>query len=278
MNQQLFLDLEMLRSDEGGKLDVYMLTNAKSNAVAYEPPGPYSGRGRPPVRGKSVKLANVFIERAGDFKTGRAWIYGKKQKFKYLSLKLLWGDKWNGTLQFVLAELKDGRRIILATDDLEMKPIKAVELYARRFLCEEGFRSYKGDFHGMNYHFWTKSMDHLSHYRKAELPHILESVQEPAEQSKILSCIKAAEVYMQGACIAQGIAQFISMDTPVGGDVQRYTKKRTCTHRKVSERDILNYLRGHKDLLFEKYAGDHLIEFVRQNQEGDNYSSAWKYL
>jgi hypothetical protein len=166
MNQQLFLDLEMLRSDEGGKLDVYMLTNAKSNAVAYEPPGPYSGRGRPPVRGKSVKLANVFIERAGDFKTGRAWIYGKKQKFKYLSLKLLWGDKWNGTLQFVLAELKDGRRIILATDDLEMKPIKAVELYARRFLCEEGFRSYKGDFHGMNYHFWTKSIDHLELYRE----------------------------------------------------------------------------------------------------------------
>ena len=277
MNQNLFSDLEKLRNAEKDKLDVYLLTNAKGNVKAYELPGEYSGRGRPRVKGEKVKLADWFVDRADEFKYHRVWAYGKKVKIKYLSDILLWGDEWKGKLQFILAEMKDGRRIILATDDLKMSPAKAVELYARRFLCEEGFRSYKGDFHGMDYHFWTKSMEHLSHFRSKDLPHILDSAKTPAERKAILSSIKAAEVYMQGACIAQGIAQLISMDTPVGGEVQRYTKKRTHTHRKVSERDVLRYLHGHKDILFAKYAGDQLIEFIREKQVG-HPDNAWNII
>jgi len=277
MNQNLFSDLMKLRTDEENGIDVYMLTNAKGNVTAYRLPGEYGGRGRPRIRGDKVKLSEWFHDRASEFKHGKAWVYGKKEKFKYLSEILLWGGEWNGKLKFILAEMKDGRRIILATDDLEMSPAKAVELYARRFLCEEGFRSYKGDFHGMDYHFWTKSMEHLSHFRRKDLPHILESAKTSEEQKAILSSIKAAEVYMQGACIAQGIAQLISMNTPVGGEVQLYTKKRTHTHRKVSERDILNYLHGHKDILFTKYAGDQLIKFIREKQTG-HQDNAWEII
>ena len=110
-------------------------------------------------------------------------------------------------------------------------------------------------------------MEHLSHFRKSNLPHILESAKTPKERENILDAVKAGEVYMQGACIAQGIAQLIAMNQPLGGTVQLHTRKRSYTHRKVSERDVCYFLRDHMELFFEKYAIHPLIQFVRERQE-----------
>ena len=263
MAQNLFAETEQMRKDN---IETYLLTNARIDCKAYEEPVRKPGAGRPPKRGKGVKVATLFETRKDDFKTGKRFFYGKEQTFQYLAVQLRWGDKWNGKLLFVLAVLEDGRRIILATDKLDMDPCDAVELYAYRFLIEEGFRQYKQEFAGMNYHFWTKAMEHLSHFRKKEEGHILDEATTEEQREKILAAIKAAEVYMEISCIAQGITQLISMDQPIDGTVQQFTRKRTNTHRKVSERDIRNFLHEKRELFWTKYKDDPIVKFIRDRQ------------
>lgn len=60
-----------------GQAIVHLVTKAKMNAVAYERPAPKKpGRGRPPKKGKMVKLAEWFQTRATDFHTAVVTIYG----------------------------------------------------------------------------------------------------------------------------------------------------------------------------------------------------------
>ena len=204
------------------------------------------------------------------------FLYGEEQEVEILAQEMLWGEGWYHKLLFVLCKMKDGRKIILATDRLTMKPAEVVEAYGRRFGCESGFKVYKELFKGMKYHFWTKSMDHMSHFRSADMPHILEGITDEHRRKKILEAIKASEVYMQCACIAQGISQLISMDQPVGGEVQKATRKRTYTERKVSEKDICNYITKHSGVFFEKYADNELIKFIVER--GEPVNAVWDIL
>ena len=138
MNKELFAECDAIHDRTGA--NVHMITNAKSNVVAYEQPI-YKGRGRKPVRGKKVALTTLFQEKHSEFRRARVYLYGKHQTVHYYSTKLLWGAKTRIPLLFVLCVMEeDGRRIILATNDTNMKPLEVIRLYSLRFgSIEEDF-------------------------------------------------------------------------------------------------------------------------------------------
>lgn len=68
-------------------------SEAKANVVAYELPAEKkSGRGRPPKKGKAIKLKDVFATRVADFQTATLTLYGKEEALQFLCLDLLWGQ------------------------------------------------------------------------------------------------------------------------------------------------------------------------------------------
>jgi IS4 transposase len=56
---------------------------------------------------------------------------------------------------------------IYVSTDLELDPIKVIELYAVRFSIEETFRELKQRLFGFAYHFWCKSLPKLNRFAKA---------------------------------------------------------------------------------------------------------------
>jgi hypothetical protein len=82
---------------------LHIVTKAKMNAVAYEKPeSKKPSRGRPPKKGKMVKLAELFQTRAAEFQTAAVTIYGKEETASFLCLDLLWGQGLYEELRFVL--------------------------------------------------------------------------------------------------------------------------------------------------------------------------------
>ena len=267
MSQELFLESENISQRTGHK--VHMITNAKSNAVAYEEPV-YSGRGRPPKRGHKVELNRLFSDRADDFRRARLCIYGRHQTVRYLSVSLRWGIRHRIPLKFVLCLMEDGRRIILATNDKNLPGTDVIWLYAQRFgSIEEDYRVLKTEFGGMNYRFWTHEMPHLSHFRSSSEPDILEEVKTADDRRLVLRAIRASELYMQTAFIAMGFVKLLAAKQQPGGPIQMFTQKRTYTQRKVSEADVCAFLRLHQDAVFHKYRHSFLINFITEHQHMD---------
>ncbi|MGW8958588.1 transposase [Paenibacillus sp. NPDC055715] len=119
---------------------MHLVTKAKSNAVAYEHPAPKKpGRGRPPKKGKAVKLKELFTTRAADFQTVIVPLYGKEEEVQFLVLDLLWGQGWYQELRFVLVIHLD-RCSMLVSTDLSLAATAIIGLYGYRFKIECTFR------------------------------------------------------------------------------------------------------------------------------------------
>ena len=72
-----------------GDTRIHIITKAKMNTVAYERPEPKKpSRGRPPKKGKMLKLADLFQTSAADFQTAAVTIYGKEETVSFLCLDL----------------------------------------------------------------------------------------------------------------------------------------------------------------------------------------------
>ncbi|MEB3103960.1 transposase, partial [Ferviditalea candida] len=93
----------LAEGNRAGDARLHIVTKAKINAVAYERPEPKKpGRGRPPKKGKMLKLAELFQTRTADFQTAAVTIYGKEETVSFLCLDLLWGQGLYQELRFVL--------------------------------------------------------------------------------------------------------------------------------------------------------------------------------
>ena len=232
----------------------------------------FYSRGRRPIRGKKIHLTNLFTDHIAEFTTKRLYLYGQRQTVRYLCIDLQWRTKNPVKLRFVLCRMEDGRRIILACSDLSMDPVTIIRLYGYRFgTIEEDFKSFKNDFSGMSYRFWTQAMPHLSHFRSNDAPHILESVTDEESRQKVLKALKAGEVYMQSAFIALGITKMLAMKQPIGGTVQKFKVKRTYTIRKVSAEDIRYFLQEHMDFIWSKYAHLDIVQFIQARRRDTKF-------
>jgi len=132
-----------------------ILTRAKSNVVAYCDPvqRKKKGRGRPVIYGKKIKLFKKFSLWKRRFQKTTATIYGKEEEIHYYCMPLMWRTL-KAKVLFIWAETSRGKMILMSSD-LDMDPVKAIELYCYRIKIETVFSIMKNIFGAMNYHFWS---------------------------------------------------------------------------------------------------------------------------
>ena len=196
---------------ELGDRQVTLITRAKYNTVAYEEPQVVSkrGRGRPRKYGKKVTFKQVFKEMMNSFETATLKLYGQEETVRYLCMDLIWrplGRK----LRFVL--VKTGEKcMILMCSDLGMHPEKVIIAYGYRFKIEVSFKMLKHVIGGFCYHLWTVAMPKLSRFKTSV---DLSKVAGTRERERIVSTMRAVEVFSFISCAAMGILTIISLQFP----------------------------------------------------------------
>jgi hypothetical protein len=257
----------LLKCHSDSEARMHLVTKAKSNAVAYErPPAKKPGRGRPPKKGKEVKLKEVFTTRGADFQTVTLPLYGKEEKVQFLCLDLLWGQGLYQELRFVLVVFQ-GRYSILVSTDLTLPATDIICLYGYRSKIECTFREMKQVSGAFGYRFWSKSMPKLNRFLRKEEAHPLEAVQDEHARQRIEQTIRAIEGFVMCQCIAMGLLQLIawrfSSRTP--GLFFRYL--RTPSHAVVSEATVAAYLRKSIFRLFAQNPHLAITQIIKSKQE-----------
>ncbi|MCX7745276.1 MAG: transposase [Clostridia bacterium] len=198
-------------NQELGAQDVVLITRAKANTVAYEEPDVTikRGRGRPKKYGKKITFKNVFNEMVDTFQTATLILYGKEETVKYICMDLIW-KPFGRKLRFVLVKTNE-KCMILACSDLYMHPERIIVAYSYRFKIEVSFKMLKHVIGGFCYHFWTAAMPKLSRFKTCV---DLSKVTEKRDREKIVSTIRAVEVFSFMSCIAMGILTIISLQFP----------------------------------------------------------------
>lgn len=153
---------------------------------------------------KSLACTPLFQEYVGEFMPMTIRLYGKKQDIRYYDTVLLWGQGFYQKLRFVLVEYGNTKSILVSTD-LTVSPLSIIHLYSYRARIENSFRTLKQDMGGFAYHFWTKAMGRLNHFKKKHDPDPLEGVLGEHDRQRILDTIRATEMYALMSNISIGI-------------------------------------------------------------------------
>ena len=260
--------LKRLQELTGGEtVRMEIVTKAKCNCTAFEKPALRKpGRGRPPKKGKAIRLKDLFESRKEQFSEAEMVLYGKKEKLRYYSIDLLWGQKLYQELRFVLVEY-NGTRSILAGTSLELDPLSMIRLYSFRFRIECTFRELKQQTGAFCYHFWSKHMPRLNYYRKKTEPSPLEQVKSDHARRKILQAVRAVETHMVLSCVAMGTIQCLSlqMEGKLCSEQIRY--QRTPSKGKVSEGAMMHYLRKHIFRLMGQTPELRITRLIQEMQE-----------
>ena len=253
--------------NQGGDVRMEIVTKAKKSCVAYEKPTPKKqGRGRPPKKGASVHLKELFASRAGEFQEADMVLYGKKETIRYYCIDLLWGQKLYKELRFVLVEMNGTQSILVATS-LTLSPQAIIRLYSYRARIECTFRELKQQIGAFCYRFWSKHMPKISYYAKKGEPSPLELVMDEKSRKKILEAVRATEMHMTLSCIAMGILQCISIGFigKVSSEQLRY--QRTPARGRVSEAAIMHYFRKYFLCLLALKPDLRITRIIRGHQE-----------
>ena len=235
-------ELNRLNAANIYKIDI--VTKLKKSAIAYEQsPARVPGqRGRTRKKGAKVKLMDLFETQAKQFKTQKLDLYHKKQQIRYFYINLLWGQGLYQPLRFVLVEYDNVRSILVSTD-VSLSPLTIIQLYSYRFRIETMFREMKQELGGFSYHFWSKSMPKLNHFKKKSEPDPLSKVTDHHDRQRILQTVRATEVYALMASIAMGILQALSIDFSNGVFTAVLRYQRTLAKRSPSEANMMVCLR-----------------------------------
>ena len=231
--------------------EMHILTKAKISCTAYENPKKKTGKGRPPKKGETIKLKNLFTTKKEEFIKTTMNLYGKDESVEYLCVNLLWGTKLYKELRFVLVRY-NGNIGILATTKLDMDPERIILLYSYRFKIECTFREFKQVIGGFSYHFWSKKMPKLNRFSKKGEKQPIYEIENRDTQMLILSALKAIEGYVMFSIIAMGLIQIISIK--FSGEISkvRFRFLRTQSQNIVSEATVACFLRKNIFWLIEK--------------------------
>ena len=258
---------ELLQLNASNPYKVDIVTKLKKSAIAYEPaperkPGQ---RGRTRKKGAKVKLMDLFASHARQFKTQKLDLYGKKQQVRYFCIDLLWGQGLYHPLRFILVEYENTRSI-LASSDLSLSPLAIIQLYSYRFRIETMFRELKQELGGFSYHFWTKAMPKLNHFKKKTEPDSLSQVTDHHDRQRILATVRATELYALMASIAMGILQALSIDFSNGVFTAVLRYQRTPAKRCPSEANMMVCLRQRIFSLLAFHAQNEIPRLIRSAQ------------
>lgn len=260
--------LEKLRElNQSGPVHMEIVTKAKRSCTAFQKPGPRKpGRGRPPKKGASVHLKELFVSSRELFHEGKMELYGKTESLRYYSVDLLWGQKLYQELRFVLVEM-GGVQSILVSTSLTLEPLTIIRLYSYRFRIECMFRELKQQTGAFCYHFWTKHLPKLSYYQKKGDPAPIAYVKKKSSRKKVLEAVRAIEMHMALSCIAMGILQ--SLTILLMGNESRISLRyqRTPAKGRISEGALMHYLRRHIFRLMVQQPELRITRIIQKKQD-----------
>jgi len=136
-------------------------------------------------------------------------LYGKEETVEYLCKNLIWRPIGR-MLRFVMVKTGE-KTMILMCSDLTMDPEKIILAYSYRFKIEVSFKMLKQNLGGFFYHFWTAAMPKISRFKTNS---DLSPITEDKDKEKIISTMRAIEVYTFLSCMALGILSMISLSFP----------------------------------------------------------------
>lgn len=265
-----FLSIPALRRLlEGNRVDgswMHIVTKAKMNAVAYERPVRKSGRGRPPKKGKMLKLAKLFHTRAAEFQPVKVTLYGKEETVSCLCPDLLWGQGLYQELRFVLVK-QGGRHSILVSTDLSLEGAEIITLYGYRFKIECTFREMKQVIGAFGYRFWSRSMPKLKRYLRKGEPHPLEQVKRETDRLRIRQTLQAMEGFVMCSVISTGLIQLIALRFSGRTPALFFRYLRKPSKAIVSEATVTAHLRQSIFQLFAQNKQLSVTQIIRSKQE-----------
>jgi hypothetical protein len=245
-----------------------IVTKAKSNAVAYEKPVRKFAKGRPPIKGDTVKLKELFVNQTEAFVSTNIEIYGQLEPIQFLCKDLLWGKGLYQTLRFVL--VKHGiSDTILVCSDISLTPEQIIRLYSYRFKIEVCFRAFKQLIAGFAYHFWTKYMPKLNHFAPThQMDEILASIDTQHVKEKISAAFGAIQGFVMFGCIAMGLLQICALrfNNVMNRVPMRWL--RTPSDKIASEATTADFLRKSFFRVFALRPNLPLMHFIQCRQNG----------
>ncbi len=225
-----------------GPVRVEMVTKAKLNCVAFKLPERKSGRGRPAKKGDKLVLKDLFSDDSAPFTKTVLGLYGKQAQVEYLCIDLLWGQKLYQMLRFVLVKYGNTQSILVSTC-LSLSPEAIIRLYSYRFRIEGCFRELKQQIGGFGYHFWTRAMPKLNHFRKKESSDPLDKIDDLKLRAAVQATVRAVEGFVMFSCIAMGVSQMIALQYSGTLILQSFRYLRTQSSPIASEGTTMCYLR-----------------------------------
>jgi hypothetical protein len=236
-----------------------IVVRAKKNATAYEQPVRKPGRGRPPKKGKTIKLMALWADNQGALSSTTAMLYGKEETISFLYRDLLWGKKHYQPLRFVVAQIAGASPIILASNDLTLSPVDIIRLYSYRFKVECAFSQLKNTLAGFAYRFWSMAMPKLKRFAPSNTEP-LEKVMDENGKRLICSAFRATQGYVTVAAMALGLLQICSLrfKDEVNASPLRWLRSRSNVV--PSEATTADFLRK---TLFKAFASSPFLPIIR---------------
>jgi hypothetical protein len=192
-----------------GKTGTKLITRCKGNAVAHEKPACSNAKkaGRPKKYGEKILLREIF-SRTHLFKEIPSPVYGDNNiMLRVYSQNLLW-RAINAEVLYVWAIHPTRGRIVLMSTALDLTPSDIIKAYGLRFKIECGFKANKHIVKAYSYRFWFRDMKPTKKCSKRQFIHReLESY-----RNKMSEKLRTYQLYVQVACIAQGILQALSVN------------------------------------------------------------------
>ncbi|MGK5089865.1 transposase [Bdellovibrionota bacterium FG-2] len=198
----------------------HLVSRMRKNSVAYEDFSLYQYKrkekrlpGRPKSYGKKIKLKDLFAE-SRLFAVAPSPVPGDRDiQIRYRVVDLYWRPMGPRKVRFVLAEHPVRGRLILLCTDMTLHALSIIRLYNLRFRIELGFKQLIYTLGGFTYHFWMKSMKRRKRFERERTDLTLES---SAYRRDIRRKLRAYELHIQCALIAQGLLQYLAIKLPKG--------------------------------------------------------------
>lgn len=245
---------------------VTLITKAKSDYTAFEKPGEYSGRGRPRIVGKKIKLFDLFVKKVDAFTATQLHLYGKTQAVQYYCVDLLWGRNLKQELRFVLTVMNGWKNIIVCTD-LNLHPEQIIQLYCYRFKIEVLFRAFNQCIAGLHYHFWNKYVPRLNPFEAAKaVAEKLAMITDLKERESIISTYRATEGFVMICCIATGILQLCALNFTQAINASPIRWLRTYTNIVPSEDSTQVCMRKSFAQIYDKCPKLSIVEIVSEKR------------
>jgi DDE superfamily endonuclease len=190
----------------------HLVSRVRSNAVAYAPAEPQTGkkkRGAPKRYGKKIKVKSLLSD-PDSMQEAPSPVYGEgKVIVRYRVRDLLWRPAGQFVRFVAIIHPTRGPLLLMCTD-ISLGAVDIIRLYGLRFKIEHSFKQAIRVIGSFAYHFWMKDMVPLRRRNGNQYLHR----QSSQYRAKIKRKLHAYHVFIQAGVVAQGLLQYLAVVAP----------------------------------------------------------------